>query len=82
MAVSLLALTEIGTYLRIGYFAMVVAMMLSGILLFALRENKCRFSLGLSVAAVLLFIISRQPYAAAYIFGCLIVKTIMCQKQG
>ena len=79
-AVSLMVLTEIGIYLRIGYFAVVAAMVLSGIWLLAAGKEKIRLSLGLNAAAVLLFIISRQPYAAAYMFLCLGAKVFLCQK--
>ena len=83
-AVSLPALTEASIYLRMAYYAVVAAMILSGLLLLALPKARKHYvvSMGLHVAAVLLFTVSRQPYAAVYAFGCLMVKGVICQKQG
>lgn len=88
-AVSLLAFTGIGGYLRTAYLGLVAAMVLTGVLTLSLGENawaawekqKYRLSLGLNAVAVLLFIVSRQPYAAAYLFLCLAMKGYLCQKQ-
>ena len=87
-SVSLLALTEIQTYLRTVYFAIVTAMVLIGILTLALQnvskviwqKSKTALSLGINMIGVGLFIISQQPYAAIFVFGVLLVKVIMLMK--
>jgi transcriptional regulator with XRE-family HTH domain len=86
--VSLLALGEIGLYLKIAYFAFVTAMVVLGVTTLALQicrktfwaGNKSKLSLGLNACAVLLFIISRQPYAAALLFVFLVIKVLMLIK--
>lgn len=87
--VPLIALTEIQPYLKTAYFAVVVVMILFGILTFALqsctrtfwRQNKRRLSLALNASGVLLFMLSRQPYAAVFAFVFLIIKVVMPEKQ-
>ena len=81
-AVSLLALTEAPAYLRGMYFALVAAGVVMGILALALQncrhavwvKSKSRLSLLLSVAGLLLFILSHKPYAAIYFFTFLLIK--------
>ena len=81
-AVSLLSFTATAVYLRAAYFAAVVAMIGSGLAILALQncsrslwvKHKGRISLGLNAAGVLLFIIGRQPYAAAFLFVFLVIK--------
>ena len=88
-SVSLLALTGIQPYLRAAYFAVVIGMVTLGILMLALQNcsytlwihNKYRLTLSLNVVAVILFIISRQPYAAVYTLLFLILKSFMLLKQ-
>lgn len=83
--VSLLALSEIQTYLRTAYYAFVCIMITLGILTLALQNCRQRFwvqskgllSLILSAVGVCLFIISQQPYAAIFTFVFLIIKTFM-----
>ena len=80
--VSLLSLTEIAPYLRILYFAVVIGMIGSGLAMLALQncqtafwaKNKRMLSLATNAAGVLLFIISSQPYAAAFVFMFLGIK--------
>ena len=80
--VPLFALTDIQLYLKIIYFIVVFITLIFGIMTLALQncnnifwlKNKNKFSLLLSVVAVLLFIITQQPYAAVYAFGFLIIK--------
>ena len=87
-AVSLLSLTGIAAYLRAAYFAVVFGTGLWGILTLALRNcsrgfwvrNKSRISLGLTGAGTFLFIISLQPYAAAFLFLFLTIKVFMLVK--
>ena len=86
--VSLLALGEIGLDLKIAYFAFVTSMVVLGVATLALQicrktfwaGNKSKLSLGLNACAVLLFIISRQPYAAALLFVFLTIKVLMLIK--
>lgn len=86
--VPLLALTDITPYLRISYFAVVIGITAWGISALALQNcdkalwvrNKRRMSLTLSALGALLFIMSRQPYAAAFVFAILTIKVSMLIK--
>lgn len=86
--VSLLSLTDIGLYLRIGYYIAVAVMFAVGVLSLALQNcerpfwlrNKYKLSLFLNTAGALLFVISRQPYAASFLLLFLIVKALMLIK--
>ena len=81
-AASLFSLTEISPYLKTVYFLVVIGTVLTGILTLALQnctlifwvQNKNRLSFFCSIAGVFLFIISQQPYAAAYSFFFLCIK--------
>lgn len=87
--VSLLSLTEISAYLKIGYYMVVAGIILTGIFTLALQnwENalwvkmKTRMSLALNAVGVLLFIISKQPYGAIFLFAFLLIKVIMLLKK-
>ena len=87
--VSLLALCRIQPYLRAGYFIVLTGMVLSGILNLALQNSSWVFwqkkknyiSLLLNVVAVLAFIISRQPYAGAFLFIFLVIKGVILLKK-
>ncbi len=86
--VSLLSLTEIAPYLKIGYYIVIVGFILLGILTLALQNcqqtfwmrNKSKISLLLNVVGALLFIISLQPYAAIFLFIFLMIKVLMLIK--
>jgi len=86
--VSLLSLTEIAPYLRTAYSVAVIGIILSGILTLALQncyqafwvKNKSKISLALNAIGTLLFIISSQPYAAAFLFIFLAIKVLMLIK--
>lgn len=86
--VSLLSLTEIAPYLRISYFVVVIGIIVSGILTLALQncyqafwvKNKSKISLALNAVGALLFIISSQPYGAAFLFIFLVIKVLMLVK--
>ena len=88
-AVSLLFLTKVSPWLRICYLASVAAMTLWGILTLALQncrqslwvQHKSRISLLLNGVSVLLFIISQQPYAAAFLFIFLTIKALILIKK-
>ena len=87
---SLLSLVGVSLYLKIACLAVVVAMCITGILTLALQNcsaapwtrAKDKISLALGVTAVLLFIVSRQPYAAAFAFSLLVIKGIMLIKRA
>ena len=86
--VSLLSLNEITTYLKTAYYAIVISIAIYGILILAFQNcqkvfwanNREKISLILNVAAVLLFIISSQPYAGAFLFIFLAIKALMLIK--
>lgn len=86
---SLLALTGVQPYLKIAYFAVVLGMTANGIFTLALQNchgwfwarSKRGLSLLLSIAAVSLFVLSQQPYAAVFTFAFLIIKALMLIKQ-
>ena len=79
---SLLTLSGVEPWLRAAYFAVIVAMTGAGVLtlLPASRRpafwetHKRRLSLLLNAAGTLLFILSRQPYAASILFIFLTIK--------
>ena len=87
--VSLIALTGISAWLRITYFGSVIGMILWGILTLALQNcqvplwlhNKRKLSLAFSAAALLLFILSLQPYAAVLLFIFLTIKVLVLTKK-
>lgn len=86
--VSLLSLTDIGLHLRIGYYIAVAVMFAVGVLSLALQNcerpfwlrNKYKLSMFLNTAGALLFVISRQPYAASFLLLFLIIKALMLIK--
>lgn len=87
--VSLLSLSGVQPYLRAAYFAVVIGMVLWGILTLALQNcrgvvwgrNKNRISLAFNGVGVFLFIISTQPYAAAFLFLFLMIKGLILTKK-
>lgn len=86
---SLLTLTGVEVYLTAAYYAVVAGAILTGILTLALQglavtawvKTKTILSLTIGVVAVLLFIITRQPYAATLAFCLLAVKTVTVMKR-
>ena len=89
-SVSLIALDSVPIYLKIAYFAVAISMIIMGILTLALQncsavlwtKAKGKISLALGVIAVLLFIVSKQPYVAAFAFSLLVIKGIMLIKRA
>lgn len=87
-AVPLLALGGIATWLKVLYGVVVFGMAAWGVLTLALQGNqqvrwrqyKGKGSLVMNIVGVLLFIISLQPYAAAYLFMLLMIKAFMLIK--
>ena len=87
--VSLLSLSNTAPYLLIAYFVIVLVSILWGILILTLQncrnplwQNiKNRVSLLLNIIGTLLFIISRQPYAATFLFVFLVIKVLLYAKK-
>ena len=87
--VSLLSLTEISSWLQTAYFSAVIGIILCGVLTLALQNCHHTFwsrikhplSLLLNAAGMLLFVASLQPYAAAFLFILLSVKTLILTKK-
>lgn len=88
--ISLLMLHGAAAYLKIVYFAVVLAMAFVGVLTLALKnctnklwqQAKTRISLALGVLAVILFVIGKHPYAAVFAFFLLIIKAALLIKHG
>ena len=80
--VSLLFLNSTASYLRNIYYITVIAIVVYGILTLAFQncqkwfweQNRDKISLVFNVIAVLLFIISAQPYAATFLFVFLMIR--------
>lgn len=81
--VSLLALTGISPLIRGIYFGVLAGMTAAGVLtLFSPDDrNPVRLSLSLNAAGMLVFILSPQPYAAAFLFFLLAVKAFFLLKK-
>ena len=87
-AVSLLSFIEISSYLGFVYFAIIISIISMGILTLALQKcqntiwikSKSKISLILNTVGILIFIISTQPYAAAFMFVLLIIKALLLIK--
>ena len=89
LEVSLLSLRNISPYLLTFYYAIVLSSITWGILTLALqncssilwKRLKNHVSLLLNIVGTLLFIISRQPYAATFLFVFLIIKVLIYAKK-
>ena len=82
-AVSLFSLTEISAYLKAAYGILTAATALWGICLLALQglpRQKLGITLLGSIAAILLFTLSRQPYAAVFALALLGGKALFLLK--
>ena len=87
-AVSLLTLSALQPWLKGLSIAAVTAMVLTGLLTLALQDQSgtrwgrasCWLSLCCSTAGVVLFILSRQPYAAVFFFVFLMIKAFFLVK--
>ena len=85
VSVSLLSLSSISLFLKAAYFAAVTCLIACGAALLILKN--CRhalwirikhmLSLFFSCAGILLFIVSPQPYAAAFLFVLLLIKVLL-----
>ncbi len=86
---SLLALTELQTYLTVAYYTIVIGMVSTGVLTLALRncplpiwkKYKNKISFILSTISVVLFMISKQPYAATLVLIFLTIKWLIMVKR-
>lgn len=86
--ISLIALDCVQPYLKAAYLTAVISMTVIGILTLALQnsqaeswtKSKTAISLLLGASSVLLFIISSQPYAAAFAFALLVIKALVLIK--
>ena len=82
-------LTEISLYLKIAFYIAVIGMTTFGILALSLQnckktfweKYKSKLSLLINAAGILLFIISLQAYAAAFLLVILIVKALIAFKR-
>ena len=87
--VSLWGLNAVQSYIRVAFMAAVTVMILYGILTLSMQSCKLEFwvrskhfvSLVIGAFAVLLFIISSQPYAAAFAFVFLVIKALALIKR-
>ena len=89
-SVSLFALDGVQPYLKIAYLAVVISMITMGILMLTLQncqgvvwvKSKTKVSLIIGTIAVLVFMISSQPYAAVFTFAILVIKALLFIKRG
>lgn len=87
--VSLLALSELQPWLKTAYVSVVAAMIAAGIVTLALQtsahplwlRHKTSLSLCIHTLGAFLFILSRQPYAAAFLFIFLVIKVFLILKR-
>lgn len=85
--VSLPALSEVSCWLRVVYFSAVIAIVTIGVFALAtLKYQKFfrvsnKISLFINAAGILVFIVSPQPYAAAFMFAMLIIKALLFIKR-
>ena len=87
---SLLMLSGVSDYLKIAYFAIVIGAVAFGILTLALSgckanvwiRSKIKISLAFGVLAVLIFMISLQPYAAVFAFSLFVIKVILLLRKN
>ena len=86
--VSLSSLNGIAVYLKTAYYAVVISIAVYGVFTLVFQncqkvfwiKNRDKISLILNVLSVLLFIISSQPYAGAFLFIFLVIKALMLIK--
>lgn len=87
--VSLLTLTEIAIYVKIGYWIVVTGIVVSGALALMLQNcqrtfwvrNKRKLSFVLNAVGTILFVISLQPYAATFLLILFSIKVLMLTKK-
>lgn len=87
--VSLLSLTSISWYTKITYISLVLLTVLCGLVTLALQGRQVRFwnqiesglSMLLCIFGVLVFILTREPYAASLVFLFLLIKGFLLLKR-
>lgn len=79
-SLALLSLNEIPVYLKLAYLLFIAAAVILAITSLVLRKNAHMVSMLLGTAGLLLFIISRQPYAAIFLLIELLIKVLMLIK--
>ena len=85
---SLLSFTKVSPWLKSAYFILIIGALLWGILTLALQNRpfvsqlRCKNTVSFlfSIVGTLLFILSRQPYAAAFLFIFLVIKVVLRAK--
>lgn len=85
--VSLIFLTEVSYYLRVGYFLVVIISIILGILTLSLQncylnfwnKNKNKLSI-ISIIGIVLFILSLQPYPSLFLLMFLVIKIFLLLK--
>lgn len=90
IATSLLKLSGVQLYIKIAFFAVVIATFLWGVATLALQGLQLRsfakykniISLALGGVALLIFIVAQQPYAAVFAFVLLVIKAIFLIKRS
>jgi hypothetical protein len=88
--VSLLGLTQGAPYLRTAYFVCVIGLVVTGVLILAFSGRYLRgwkskltvLSLLVNGVGLLLFIVSQQPYGAAYLFAFLAIKVFLLMRKN
>ena len=87
--VSLLSIENISPLLKTSFLFIVIGIILTGVLTLALQNctakmwlaSKSKLSLILNIAGVILFVVSRQPYAGVFLFVFLVIKAVMLMKK-
>lgn len=81
-SLSLFSLTNIQPYLRASYYIIVIAIISWGIFSLAVKSDRKteQVSIVLSMVGAMLFVLSRQPYAAALLLIFLAIKAFLLIK--
>ena len=86
-SVSLSALGSVQPYLKISFFAIILATAIVGVLTLALKNAKAsailrKISITHSAVTVLLFVLTLHPYAAIFSLALLIIKGFLLTKHA
>ena len=87
-SVSLLTLCGVSSWLKALYFVLVIGIASFGVLTLALQncqatawlKSKTKISLAFGVILVVLWMVSRQPYAAVFAFALLVIKALLLKR--
>ena len=88
ISVSLLQLTDVSIYMKVIYVVLIVLFGVFGILQLAFQNIDHRFwkdkrnyvSLLMNIIGLLIFILGKQPYPAAFLLFALLIKGILMYK--